>query len=71
MDNYTTQRDDDGWFYVVITNATGASRVKTPFVSERAAQKWINRRHRDVTEHSSTIGPRQRGRPSLTVQAAS
>jgi hypothetical protein len=46
MDIYEISPSGQGWFHVTITTRDGRSWIKTHFVNEVAAQKWLARHHR-------------------------
>ena len=45
-----------GWFQVTVTAPSGKSRIRNGFVSELAAQKWVNkcRRNEAKSEHTAS-----------------
>jgi hypothetical protein len=43
MTNYTIRSSGRGFFEIVIANLQGASEIRKGFVSEQAAQRWVDK----------------------------
>ena len=43
MNTYEIKPDGVGWFQAIITTPDSGHWVKSGFVSQRAAQKWVDR----------------------------
>jgi hypothetical protein len=54
MNTHQIEPDGAGWFRVTVIDPNGKSHIRTGFVSELAAQKWVDKCRKEEARREQT-----------------